>query len=66
MGLLSETDVIDVEKPFDTVLTISGIYDVTCGQKEVSVSHDRKKGETYIKLSTIRGENYRLQLRKSR
>ena len=66
MGLHSETDVIDVEKPFDTVLTISGIYDVTCGQKEVSVSHDRKKGETYIKLSTIRGENYRLQLRKSR
>lgn len=66
MGLLSEADVIDEEKPFDTVLTLNGLYDVTCEQKEVSVSRDREKRETYIKISTIRGENYRLQLRKGR
>ena len=34
MGLLTEEDVIQQEKPYDTQLTINGLYNVECPQKQ--------------------------------
>lgn len=62
MGLLTEKDVIEQETAFDTQLTINGVYDIECPEKSVKVSHDKEKNETYITISTIRGENYTLLL----
>ena len=62
MGLLSEEDVIQQEKPFDTQITIEGLYKVTCPQKGIKVVQDKEKKETRITISTIRGENYTLLL----
>lgn len=58
MGLLTEEDVIQQEKPYDTQLTINGLYNVECPQKTIKVSLDKEKDKTYITISTIRGENY--------
>ena len=62
MGLLTEEDVIQQEKPYDTQLTINGLYNVECPQKTIKVSLDKEKDKTYITISTIRGENYTLLL----
>ena len=59
MGLLTEEDVIQEEKPFDTQITLNGIYEVSCPQKSVKVTHD-----AYVVISTIRGENYNLSIKK--
>lgn len=64
MGLLTEEDVIQEEKPFDTQITLNGIYEVSCPQKSVKVTHDAQKNETYVVISTIRGENYHLSIKK--
>lgn len=64
MGLLIEEDVIQEEKPFDTQITLNGIYEVSCPQKSVKVTHDAQKNETYVVISTIRGENYHLSIKK--
>jgi len=66
MGQLSEADVIDVEKSHDTCITLDGMYDVTCPQKDITVSHDAALRETHITIQTIRGENYKLQLHKKK
>ena len=60
MGLLTEEDVVQEEKAFNTQLTINGIYNVKCLQKSIKVSHDKEKNKTYVTISTIRGENYTL------
>ena len=65
MGLLTEEDVIQQEKPYDTRLTINGLYNVKSPQKPVEVSLDREKDKTYITISTIRGENYTLLLQQA-
>ena len=65
MGLLTEEDVIQQEKPYDTRLTINGLYNVKSPQKPVEVSFDREKDKTYITISTIRGENYTLLLQQA-
>ena len=62
MGLLTEEDVVQEEKAFNTQLTINGIYNVKCLQKSIKVSHDKEKNKTYVTISTIRGENYTLLL----
>ena len=62
MGLLTEEDVIQQEKPYDTQLTVTGLYNVECSQKDIKVSLDRVENKTYITISTIRGENYTLLL----
>lgn len=62
MGLLTEEDVIEQEKPFDTSLTLSGIYVAKCDQKPVKATHNKEKNETTVTISTIRGENYTLSL----
>jgi len=62
MGLLTEEDVIQQEKPYDTQLTINELYNVECPQKTIKVSLDKEKDKTYITISTIRGENYTLLL----
>ena len=62
MGLLTEEDVIQQEKPYDTQLTVNGLYNVECPQKTIKVSLDKEKNKTYITISTIRGENYTLLL----
>ena len=64
MGELTEKDVIEEEKPFNTSLTLNGIYTVKCAQHPVIVDLDFLKNETTITLRTIRGENYRFQLQK--
>ena len=62
MGLLTEEDVVQEEKAFNTQLTINGIYNVKCLQKSIKVSHDKEKNKTYVTISTIRGKNYTLLL----
>ena len=62
MGLLTEQDVIEEEKPFNTKLTINGLYNIDCPQKSIKVLHNEEKDKTYITISTIRGENYTLLL----
>lgn len=62
MGLLTEEDVIEQEKPFDTSLTLSGIYEAKCDRKPVKVTHNKEKNETTVTISTIRGENYTILL----
>lgn len=62
MGLLTEEDVIQEEKAFDTQITINGLYNVKCPQKSIKVSQDKEKDKTYVTISTIRGENYTLLL----
>lgn len=64
MGLLTEDDVIQEEKPFDTKIVLNGIFNIECIQKKVDVSYNRQRNETYITISTIRGENYNLILKK--
>lgn len=65
MGLLTEEDVIQQEKAFDTQITINGLYKVECPQKSIEVSQDKEKNKTYVTISTIRGENYTLLLRQT-
>lgn len=62
MGLLTEEEVIQQEKTYDTQLTVNGLYNVECPQKTIKVALDRGKDKTYITISTIRGENYTLLL----
>lgn len=64
MGLLTEEDVIQEEKPFSTKLVLNGMFNVKCGQKDIDVSYNKQKNETYVIISTIRGENYNLILKK--
>lgn len=64
MGLLTEKDVIEQEKPFNTTLILKGIYTAYCSRKNVVVLPDTKNNETQITISTIRGENYEIQLQK--
>lgn len=64
MGLLTEDDVIQEEKPFDTKIVLNGIFNIECSQKKVDVSYNKQRNETYITISTIRGENYNLILKK--
>lgn len=65
MGLLTEEDVIQEETPFSTKIILNGIYNVSCDQKQIIVSHDKSRNKTYITLETIRGENYKLHLKSS-
>ena len=62
MGLLTEEEVIQQEKPYNTQLTVNGLYNVECTQKTIKVALDREQNKTYITISTIRGENYTLLL----
>lgn len=62
MGLLTESDVIEQEKPFNTTLILNGCYTATCPQKGIVVSVDKEKNETTLTIATIRGENYSLYL----
>ena len=64
MGLLTESDVIEQEKSFNTSLTLDGIYTATCAQQSIIVQPDTLNNETTIILRTIRGENYQILLQK--
>ena len=64
MGLLTEKDVIEQEKPFNTTLILKGVYTAYCPGKNVVVLPDTKNNETQITISTVRGENYDIQLQK--
>lgn len=65
MGLLTETDVIDQERSFETKLTLQGDFTVTCKQQAIKFSYDKQRNETTVQISTIRGENYSLLLHKN-
>lgn len=62
MGLLTEEDVIQEEKAFDTQITLKGLFTIKCPQKSIQVSQNKDKNETCLTISTIRGENYTLLL----
>lgn len=66
MGLLTEADVIDQEKSFETQLTLQGEFTATCQQQAVKVHYNKQRNETTVQLLTIRGENYRLLLHKKK
>ena len=65
MGLLTEEEVIEQEKPFNTTLVLKGIYTAHCPQKNVVVLPDTSNHETTITISTVRGENYTIYLQKN-
>lgn len=60
MDKLSEKDVIDVEKPFETQIILKGIYTLKGDNKDIKVEY--KGSTTILTLSTIRGENYQIDL----
>ena len=62
MDMLTEADVIEVEKVHDTKITLNGNYKVACDTKSVDVLYDGK--HTIVTIPTIRGENYTLKLEK--
>ncbi|MFR2069588.1 MAG: chondroitinase family polysaccharide lyase [Bacteroides nordii] len=62
MGDLSEEDVIDEEKAFETELILNGMYDVYSPVTPLKVQY--KDGNTFVRVSTIRGNNYMFNLRK--
>lgn len=62
MDMLTEADVIEVEKAHDTKITLNGNYKVACDTKSVDVLYDGK--HTIVTIPTIRGENYTLKLEK--
>lgn len=66
MGLLTDEDVIDQEKAHETVITLSGNYQVSCKEKEIKVVSNPLKKETQIIISTIRGENYTLLIQRNK
>lgn len=62
MGDLSEEDVVDEEKAFETELVLNGMYDVYSPVTPLKVQY--KDGNTLVRVSTIRGNNYMFNLRK--
>lgn len=60
MGMLSEEEVMQQEQPFATQLTVKGNYKVEDNKNLLNVKHIDNC--TVITLSTIRGENYTLNL----
>lgn len=60
MDLLTEEDVLQTEKPFNTTLTIKGKYNVDCADSLVNVRYTDDC--TLVEISTIRGKNYTLNL----
>lgn len=62
MNQLSETDVIDVEKPHMTEVVLNGLFDLAEENSGVKLTKDESRNETRLTFETIRGENYRIKL----
>ena len=62
MDGLSEEDVIEEEKAFETELVLNGMYDVYSSVTPLKVQY--KDGNTLVHVFTIRGNNYMFNLRK--
>lgn len=60
MGKLTEADVLQEEKPFDTEITLQGDYELGAPHPAISIKHGN--GETTICVSTIRAENHIVNL----
>ena len=61
MNNLSEIDVAEEEKPFETTLTLDGEFDVIMGD---ALRVDKRNGKTLVTLTTMKARNYTLQLKK--
>lgn len=62
MGGLSEEDVIEEERAFETELVLNGMYDVYGSVTPLKVKYE--DGNTLVRVLTIRGNNYMFNLRK--
>ena len=62
MDGLSEEDVIEEERAFETELVLNGMYDVYSPVTPLKVQY--KDGNTFVRVSTIRGNNYMFNIRK--
>ena len=62
MDGLSEEEVIEEEKAFETELVLNGMYDVYSPVTPLKVQY--KDGNTLVRVLTIRGNNYMFNLRK--
>ena len=62
MNDLTEAEVGEAAKPFDTTLTLDGEFEVMPGDYQVKVEKDN--GKTLITVTTENARNYTLQLRK--
>lgn len=62
MGRLTDADVVDTEKPHDTTLVLDGLYSASCDAGPVKAAVDRAARTTAITVSTVRGQNYRINL----
>lgn len=60
MGLLSEAEVITPEQPFETRITLRGDFDAVCAGGDLKVTH--RGSETELCLTTVRGQNYTVEL----
>lgn len=64
MGLLTEADVLIEERANDTQIALKGHFQVTGTAPALKTLYDQTNNQTIINLSTIRGENYDLELTK--
>ena len=62
MDGLSEEDVIEEERAFETELLLNGMYDVYSPVTPLKVQY--KDENTLVRVLTIRGNNYMFNLRK--
>lgn len=62
MNDLTDEEVAEDAKPFETTLTLDGDFDVLAGECPVKV--EKAQGKTLITITTEKARNYTLQLRK--
>lgn len=62
MGQLTEAQVVTPEQPFTTRLRLRGLFEASCADGDVkTICTD---GETMLELTTVRGRNYTIELKK--
>lgn len=62
MNDLTDAEVAEDAKPFETTLTLDGAFEVISGDHPVKV--ERTQGKTMVTITTENARNYTLQLRK--
>ena len=62
MGQLTEVQVVTPEQPFATQLHLQGTFNVSCPEGDVKATC--ANGETTLDLTTVRGRNYTIELKK--
>ena len=62
MGQLTEAQVVIPEQPFATRLRLHGLFEASCVDGDVRTTC--ADGETTLELTTVRGRNYTIELKK--